>query len=315
MLPRPNELTFFHNEMNYDFAKSIQGFDAICGFVNDDFSYRVIEQLAEKEIKLIALRCAGFDNVDLKACQQFGIKVVRVPSYSPSAIAEHAIGLLMCLNRKIHRAYIRTRDGNFSLDGLTGVTLRGKTIGIFGIGKIGQCFAQICKGLGMEILIYDKWQPPQSLLDEFGATYVDQETLFRKSDILSLHCPLTKETQHIINKQSLDMMKNTIVIINTSRGALINTEDIIEELRQKRVAGLAIDVYENEKSLFFSDHSGKVLTDQNLMMLQSFPNVIITAHQAFLTEEALQQICKVTLENIQNIKDGEECPNEVTIKQ
>ena len=294
-------------ELNERTAKLVEGYDTVCAFVNDKLNTKCVTALKEQGVDLIALRCAGFNNVDLAKCQELGVKVVRVPAYSPYAVAEHTMALLLGLNRRIHKAYNRTKEGNFSLDGLLGFDLHGKTVGIFGAGKIGRCFASICKGIGMNIIYYDIQENQE--MNEMGGKLVSKEEVFKRSDVISLHCPLTPETKYIINKDTLAMMKNNAIIVNTGRGALIHTKSVIQALKKKKIAGLAIDVYEQEENIFFKDVSAEILADDDLSRLLTFPNVIVTGHQAFFTEEALTNICTTTINNIIDIRTKGECPN------
>lgn len=285
------KIKYYESKLNSDSVVMAKGYDGVIAFVNDDIDKNTIDTMHEMNMKLVALRCSGYNNVDLKAAKN-KIDVVRVPKYSPYAVAEHAIGLLLCLNRRIHRAYIRTKDFNFSLSGLTGFDLRGKTVGVIGTGKIGQVFINICRGFGMKVLAYDIYPSVEDI------EYTDIDTLCRKSDIISLHCPLTKETKHIISKKTIDKMKQGVFILNTSRGALINSDDLAENLKSGKIGGAALDVYEEESDIFFEDRSSEIINDDTLRILLSMPNVLITSHQAFLTNEALQNIARVTLENI-----------------
>lgn len=282
---------------------------AICVFVNDQINATVIEALAQKKTKLIALRCAGFNNVDLAAAQKHQIPVVRVPAYSPHAVAEHAVALLLTLNRKTHKAYNRVREGNFSLQGLEGFDLYQKTVGVVGVGKIGKIFIQIMRGFGCHIKVYDIVQDPELLSQSIA--YVSLEQLLKESDIISLHCPLNKDTQYLINKQSLSLMKDQVYLINTGRGGLINTKDAIVALKSGKLGGLALDVYEQESNLFFSDHSADIIQDDILQRLSTFPNVIITSHQGFFTKEALTQIAQITFQNISDLENSNNCVNRV----
>jgi D-lactate dehydrogenase len=269
----------------------------VCVFVNDKLTADVMEALAEKGVKMIALRCAGFNNVDLEAAKKFNISVCRVPSYSPEAVAEHTVAMLLTINRKTHKAYNRVREQNFSLDGLLGYNLFGKTVGVIGTGKIGKAFIKIMQGFGCKILAYDIL-PEVSLT---GLAYVSLEELLKLSDIISLHCPLTKDNHYLINNQTIDLMKPGVTIVNTSRGALINTVDIIKALKAKKIAALCIDVYEQEEKLFFKDLSSSIIDDDKIQRLMSFPNVLVTAHQAFFTEEAMTEIAQITLDSISKI--------------
>ena len=287
------EIKYFEPKLNIDTVSLAAGFDAVCVFVNDSVNAQVVEKLHELGVKTIALRCAGYNNVDLTACKEKGIRVFRVPAYSPYAVAEHAMALLLAVNRRIHKAHIRTREFNFSLSGLTGFDLYGKTVGIIGTGKIGRIFADICKGFGMKILAYDKFPNPNSGLD-----YVELEELFRNSDIISLHCPLTEETHHMINDEAVEIMKPGVVIVNTSRGGLVDTESLINGIKVGIVGAACLDVYEEEGDVFYEDLSGHVLHDDKLVRLISMPNVIVTSHQAFLTKEALDNIASTTVNNL-----------------
>ncbi len=300
------DIRYYVGRLRPENAKLAEGAKAVCVFVNDDVNEKTIEILSRLKVEVILLRCAGYNNVAVKAAQKRGIKVLRVPAYSPYAVAEHTMGLILSLNRKIPRAYIRTRDFNFSLNGLMGFDLHGKTAGVIGTGKIGRVFIDICKGFGMNVLAFD---PFPAKID--GVEYVSKEELFTDSDIISLHCPLTKETHYIINKSSLELMKKNVLIVNTSRGRLIDTEALLAALNEKRIGGAALDVYEEESGLFFEDNSDKIVTDEVISMLVSRPNVIITSHQAFFTEEALSNIAQVTLENFDDYLSGNELKNEV----
>lgn len=299
------KIKFFETKLTPDSVKLSQGYDVVCAFVNDNLSKEVIDSLYNLGIKLIALRCAGYNNVDFKAA--YGkIHVVRVPAYSPYAVAEHAFALLMALNRKTHRAYNRTRENNFSIAGLTGFDLNGKNLGIIGMGKIGRIVAKIGLGFGMNILAYDKFA---NNID--NVKFVELDQLYSESDVISLHCPLTPDTHHIINKNSIDMMKNGIVLINTSRGGLIDTKALIDGIKKKKISAAGLDVYEEESDYFFEDFSSEVLPDDKLARLLSFNNVLITSHQAFLTEEALTNIAKTTLDNIKDYFDEKPLLNEI----
>ena len=298
------EIKFFETRLNEDTASLAAGYDAVCVFVNDTVSAAVVDELCQLGVKVLVLRCAGFNNVDIKACQG-RLPVYRVPAYSPYAVAEHAMALLLTINRRTHKAYIRTRDFNFSLQGLAGFDLHGKTVGIIGTGKIGRVFADICKGFGMKILAYDKYPNPDS-----GLTYVDLPELFEQSDIISLHCPLTEETHHIIDAASIAKMKTGVTILNTSRGALINTEDLIAGIKNKKVGAACLDVYEEEGDFFYEDYSGHIVRDDKLVRLIAMPNVIVTSHQAFLTQEALDSIASTTVDNLVKFFAG--TPNTLT---
>ncbi len=279
--------------------------EAVVAFVNDTIDQETINLLTEYGIQLIAMRCAGYNNVDVKAALD-KIHVVRVPAYSPYAVAEHAISLLLTLNRKIHRAYIRTRDFNFSLIGLTGFDLHGKTMGVIGTGKIGRVFVDICNGFGLKVIAYDPCPAADS-----GISYVTLEELYRSSDIISLHCPLTRDTLHLINRNTIGLMKDGVYLINTSRGALINSEDLLEELKSGKIGGACLDVYEEETELFYEDMSDTIVRDDVLARIISMPNVIVTSHQAFLTQEALYNIAETTLANCRDFFDHKELIHEV----
>lgn len=299
------EFKYFENHLNSDTAPLASKCEGVVAFVNDTIDAKTIDVLFENNIKVIAMRCAGYNNVDFKEAFE-KIHVLRVPAYSPYAVAEHAIALLLTLNRKIHRAYNRTRDNNYNINGLTGFDLHGKTAGVIGTGKIGRVFIDICKGFGMRVLAYD----PHPANDE-TIEFVSLEELFAKSDIISLHCPLTKSTNHIINEQSLSQMKDGVVIINTSRGALIDSEALLNAIKSQKVGAAGLDVYEEESDLFFEDFSNSILQDDILARLVSMPNVIITSHQAFLTNEALENIARTTLDNLKAFFDGGKLINEV----
>jgi D-lactate dehydrogenase len=305
-----HELTFFEPRLNQDTAILAAGFSAVCAFVHDQADAHTLQVLASCGVKLLALRCAGFNNVDLKAAAELGIKVVRVPAYSPYAVAEHTVGMILSLNRKIHRAYSRVREGNFSLDGLLGFDIYGRTVGIIGTGKIGQILGQIMKGFGCKILAYDVYRNPEC--EALGMKYVELPELFANSDIISLHCPLSSETHHLVNTEAIAQMKPGVMLINTSRGALIDTTAVTKGLKSGRIRSLGIDVYEQESDLFFEDLSEEIIQDDIFQRLVTFPNVLITGHQAFFTEEALRNIAETTLSNITEIEKGKPCANEVT---
>lgn len=303
------KIKFFETKLNEDTVFLAKGAKAVCVFVNDTINKEVIDALAEMGIEILLLRCAGFNNVDIKYAKG-KLHILRVPAYSPYAVAEHAIALLLTSIRRIHKAYIRSRDFNFSLSGLTGFDLHGKTVGVIGTGKIGKVFIDICKGFGMKVLCFDKF-PDKSIEIEDKVCYTDLDTIMKNSDIISLHCPLTEETHHIISATTLEMCKKGVVIINTSRGALVDAEALLEGIKARKVGAACLDVYEEESDLFFEDNSGHILEDDTLARLISMPNVIVTSHQAFLTEEALDNIAKTTVENFVGfMKDGK-CPNEV----
>lgn len=299
------EIHYFESKLTRDTVSLTRGYDVVCAFVNDDVDEYVIEQMAANGVAMLAMRCAGYSNVDIKAALG-KIKIARVPAYSPYAVAEFAMGLLLTLNRKLHKAYNRTRDYNFNINGLTGMDLYGKTVGVIGTGKIGQVFVNICKGFGVRVLAYDIY-PNESL----GYEYVDLDTLFKESDVISLHCPLTEQTHHIIDEKAVAKMKEHCYIINTSRGGLIDSKALLDALRERRIGGAGLDVYEEEAEFFFEDHSEKGIMDATLALLSAMPNVIITSHQAFLTEEALSNIAKVTLCNMDAFFAGGELVNEV----
>lgn len=298
-VPAGIEIKYYESKLNADTVSLAAGFDAVCVFVNDSVNAQVVEKLHELGVKAIVLRCAGFNNVDLKACQG-KLRIFRVPAYSPHAVAEHAMALLLTVNRRIHKAHNRTREFNFSLQGLTGFDLYGKTVGVIGTGKIGRVFADICKGFGMEVLAYDKFPNPDA-----GLTYVELDELFEKSDVISLHCPLTVETDHLIRSGSIRRMKDGVVIVNTSRGGLVNTEDLIQGLKSGKVGAACLDVYEEEGDVFYEDLSGHILQDDRLVRLMAMPNVIVTSHQAFLTKEALDNIAHTTVNNLVRFFSGD----------
>ncbi len=300
------KIKFQEVKLNEDTAVLAKNYDAVCIFVNDDARKETIQVLQEVGIRTILLRCAGFNNVDLKAAQAAGIQVLRVPSYSPEAVAEYAMGLLLTVNRQIHRAYVRTRDFNYNINGLMGIDLVGKTAGVIGTGKIGQMMIDILKGFKMHILAYDPY--PVKGLD---VEYVELDQLFEQSDVISLHCPLTKDTKHIINKKSIAKMKDGVILVNTSRGGLINTADLIDGLMQRKFTGVGLDVYEEEDAYFFEDKSNDIITDEDLIRLTSFRNVVLTSHQAFFTKDAMEAIAKVTLDNAKAVEEGLELKNQV----
>ena len=306
------EIQYFRFHLTFENIVLAQGFDAVVIFVNDIINSGIINKLVEFKVKLIALRCAGFNNVDLKTAMD-KIKVVRVPAYSPNAIAEHTITLMLALNRKIHRAYFRTRDSNFSLDGLLGFDMYHKTAGIIGTGRIGKALIKILHGFDMNVLAFDKYQDTD-YAKELDFKYVKLDELFRNSDIISLNCPLTKETEFLINKDNIKKMKNGVMIINTGRGKLIKTYDLIQALKSGKISAAGLDVYEEESEYFFEDLSNRILTDDILARLLSFNNVIITSHQGFFTKEAMYNIAKTTMDNIKNFADGEKLVNEVCYK-
>lgn len=304
------ELDYFEVPLNRKTAKLAVGSDAVCAFVNDRLNSETLHALSEQGIGMVALRCAGFNNVDIETANELGIHVMRVPAYSPHAVAEHAVALILTLSRKTHKAYNRVRDANFSLERFVGFDLEKKTVGVIGTGKIGQVFSGIMMGFGCNVLAYDPY-PDASLRDK-GVEYASLEEVFRASDIVSLHCPLTPDTHQLVNKETLGLMKKGSMLINTSRGKLVNTDDVIAALRSKHLGYLGIDVYAEEEKLFFRDLSEHIIDDEKIMHLSTFPNVLITAHQGFLTREALTEIAHTTMENISVYSKGESSANEVT---
>lgn len=302
------EISYFEGKLNKKTAPITRGYDAVIAFVNDDIDADTINILADNGIKVLAMRCSGYSNVDLKAAKD-RLTVVTVPAYSPYTVAEHTMALLLSLNRKIHKAYNRTRDFNFSLNGLTGFLLKGKTVGVIGTGKIGQAVIEVLGGFGVDILAYDPYP-----IDDDRIHYVDLEYLFKNSDIITLHCPLTDKSYHILDSDAFDMMKDNVVIVNTSRGALVDTEALLHALNTEKVAGAALDVYEEESDFFFEDFSGMVINDDMLSLLIAHPHVLMTAHQAFLTDDALETIARTTYNNIDEVLSGEKCKNEVMYK-
>ena len=298
------ELSYFETRLRPASLPLLDGCAAACAFVNDEIDAQVVEGLVARGVRILAMRCAGYNNVDLKAAYEKGLSVVRVPAYSPYAVAEHAASLLMTLNRHIHKAAARTRDFNFSLVGLTGHDLHGKTVGVIGTGKIGRIFAGICKGFGMRVLAYDKFPDPESGLD-----YVELPELLRQADVISLHCPLTEETRHMIDADAITQMKPGAVLVNTSRGGLVDTEALIEGLKSHKVGAACLDMYEEEGDLFYEDCSEEIVADDTLVRLISMPNVIVTSHQAFLTREALSNIAATTVDNLLKFERGEPSPD------
>lgn len=304
------ELEYYEVPLSRKTAKLAAGADAVCAFVNDKLNADTLHALSGLKIGMIALRCAGFNNVDIETANELGIRVMRVPAYSPHAVAEHAVALILTLNRKTHKAYNRVRDANFSLERFVGFDLEKKTVGVIGTGKIGQVFAGIMMGFGCNVVSYDLY--PNEALKEKGVEYASLEEVFKRSDILSLHCPLTHDTHQMVNRNTLGLMKKGAMLINTSRGKLIHTEDVIAALRSKHLGYLGIDVYAEEEKLFFRDLSEHIIDDEKIMQLSTFPNVLITAHQAFLTKEALTEIAHTTMENISIYAKGERSETEVT---
>jgi D-lactate dehydrogenase len=289
-------IVFFEPRLDRRTAPLAHGFEAVCVFVNDVLDAEVLEVLSGYGIRLVALRCAGFNNVDLQVANKLGITVVRVPAYSPHAVAEHTVALILALNRQLHRAYNRVRENNFSIDGLLGFDIHGLTAGIIGTGKIGLNVVRILRGFGCEILAHDPYPNPEA--EKFGARYVSSDELISASHIISLHCPLTPESRHLINKDSIDRMRDNVMLINTSRGALVDTPSVINGLKQGKIGYLGLDVYEEEGDIFFEDLSDKVMQDDVFARLTTFPNVMVTGHQAFFTREALNAIAQTTLNNI-----------------
>ena len=296
------DINYFDTNLNALTVALSEDFDGVCVFVNDTLDAEVIEGLVQQQVQVIGLRCAGYNNVDFKAA--YGkIHVVRVPAYSPYAIAEHAVALMLSLNRKTYKAYHRTRDGNFSIDGLLGFDMHGKTAGVIGTGKIGKCLVAILKGLGMTVLAYDLY-PDKAYAAQVGLEYVPLEKIYERSDIISLHCPLTKDTEHMINAQTIQAMKDNVMIINTGRGKLIDTQALIAALKSGKIGSAGLDVYEEESEYFFEDRSMELITDDMLARLLMFPNVLMTSHQAFFTKEALHNIALTTLNNFREFFDG-----------
>ncbi len=303
------EIKYLETKLNEETAPLAQGYDAVCIFVNDRADKETLRILKECGVKLLVLRCAGYNNVDIENLPE-GLKVVRVPEYSPYAVAEHAVALLLSVDRKIYKAYQRTKKYNFTLNGLLGFDIHGKTVGVIGTGKIGRVFIQIMKGFGTNVIAYDVFENKEAE-KELGFEYVSLDELYKRADIISLHCPLTKETNKIINKNSIEKMKDGVVIINTSRGKLIDTDDLIAMLESNKIAGLGLDVYEDEEEFFLNDMSNSYKRDKDLSILLSMPNVVITSHQAFFTREALDKIALVSLDNIKEFFETGNCKNEV----
>jgi D-lactate dehydrogenase len=307
-----HELFFFESRLTPATATLAAGYGAVCAFINDELNARTLELLALGGTRLVALRSAGFNHVDLEAAERLGIKVLRVPAYSPHAVAEHALALMMTLNRKTHRAYNRVREGNFSLDGLLGFDVCGRTAGIVGTGKIGLILGGILAGMGCRVLGFDPFE--NDAFKKFG-TYVAFPELLRESHIISLHCPLTPESHHLINSETLAQMRPGVMLLNTSRGALIDTQEVIAALKSGIVGYLGLDVYEQEADLFYENLSETIIQDDVFQLLLTFPNVLITSHQAFFTENALKNIAETTLGNISDFENGRTCANEVTSRQ
>jgi D-lactate dehydrogenase len=302
-------LRFLESPLNVDNTALIKNEKVICVFVNDQVNAEVIAQLKEKGVELIALRCAGFNNVDLAAATAAGIRVVRVPAYSPHAVAEHAVTMLLSLNRKIYKSYNRIRDNNFTLAGLEGFDLYGKTIGVIGTGNIGMVFCRIMLGFGCKVIAHDVYENKE--LVQAGVVYKSLQEVIAEADVISLHCPLMPETKHMINRESIASMKKSVILVNTSRGGLIDTVAVVDALKKGHIGALAIDVYEQEEHLFFQDFSDTIIMDDVLSRLTTFPNVLITAHQGFFTREALTQIAEITLDNIRCYSEKKELTNEV----
>lgn len=303
------EMSFFKSRLSLENVHLTKGYDVVCAFTNDDIGKETIDAMAENGVRLLAMRCAGFNNVSLKDIHN-RFKVVRVPAYSPHAIAEYTVGLILAVNRKIHKAYVRTREGNFSINGLMGFDLDGKTAGIIGTGKIGQILIKILRGFDMKVIAYDLY-PNQKAADELGFEYVSLDELYAKSDIISLNCPLTKDTKYMINRRSMLKMKDGVILVNTGRGMLIDSADLVEALKDKKIGAVALDVYEEEENYFFEDKSNQVIEDDILGRLLSFYNVLITSHQAYFTKEAVDAITVTTLNNIKDFIEGKPLVNEV----
>lgn len=302
------EITYLESKLNSETAPLARGFDVVCIFVNDVVDEKTIEILKECNVKLIALRCAGFNNVDIKKLGD--LTAVRVPEYSPYAVAEHAVALLLSIDRKIYKAYQRTRKYNFTLNGLLGFDIHGKTVGVIGAGKIGKAFINIMNGFGCKVLAYDKFQDEKTA-KEMNFEYVDLDTLYRQSDIISLHCPLTEDNYKMINDEALSKMKDGVVLINTSRGKLIDTKSLIQKLKEEKIGGLGLDVYEDEEEFFLNDMSNSYIRDEELSVLLTMPNVVVTSHQAFFTKEALNKIALDTCDNIKEFFETGDCKNKV----
>ncbi|OQR84929.1 D-isomer specific 2-hydroxyacid dehydrogenase [Achlya hypogyna] len=307
----PHDLRFFPHRLNLGTAQLATDCDVAVVFVNDTVDGLVLHKLKKMGVRALLLRSAGFDMVDLDVAKELEMPVLRVPSYSPYAVAEHAAGLMMTLNRKYHRAYNRTRDFNFNLQGLLGFDLHGKTVGVVGTGKIGALFAKICTGFGCNVLAYDVYESPEAL--SYGVTYKKLDEVLAQSDIISLHCPLFPSTHHIINDDSISKMKKGVMLINTSRGGLMDTEAVIRGLTSDKIGSVALDVFEGENGIFYEDHSGEILADENFAKMFTFPNVLVTGHQAYFTQEALENIAKTTMDNLQAVATNGPYPNRVVI--
>lgn len=304
-----HELVFLESRLTDETSKLADGFQAVCVFVNDEVGRNLLQSLARGGTRIIALRSAGFNHVDLAAAAELGIVVARVPAYSPFAVAEHTVGLMLALNRRLYRAYNRVREGNFALDGLLGFDFHGRTVGIVGTGKIGACVARILHGFGCELLLHDVHERDE--LKQLGGQYLPLDELFARSEVITLHCPLLQATQHLINAQALEQMRSGVMLINTSRGGLIDTQAVIEGLKSRQIGYLGLDVYEEEESLFFEDKSSEIIRDDIFMRLLTFPNVLVTGHQAFFTREALAKIASTTMANLTAFERGETIENAV----
>lgn len=304
---RKLQITFIEPNLSYETAKLADGYDAVCAFVNMDISRQVLKVLADGGVKLVLMRCAGYNNVDLEAAREYGITVTHVPSYSPEAVAEHAMALVLTANRHMHKAYIKCRENNFNLAGLMGINLNGKTAGIIGTGKIGAAMARICQGFGMQVIGYDKYPNPSLSFIK----YVELEELFKEADLISLHCPLTEENYHMIDQDAIEKMKDGVILVNTSRGALIKTEDLIQGIRDGKFFAVGLDVYEEETGMVYEDMSDRILEHSTMARLLSFPNVCVTSHQGFFTSEALLAISETTMENALAFSEGRKNGNEL----
>ncbi len=302
------EMKFLKTDLTPNTAELSHGYDAVCAFVNSNIGTETVEILHQNGIRLLLMRCAGFNNVDLDTAKKYGIRILRVPGYSPEAVAEHAMALALAVNRKLHKAYVKVRENDFSLGSLMGFNFYGKTAGIIGTGKIGAAMARICQGFGMKLLAHDVYQNPS--LKDF-VTYVELDELLSQSDLISLHCPLMDDTYHLIKRETIQKMKDGVILVNTSRGALVKTDDLIEGIRAHKFFGVGLDVYEEETPNVFEDRSDEILEHSVTARLLSFPNVMITSHQGFFTQEALAAIAKTTLENVRSFEQGEKTPNEV----
>lgn len=302
-------IEYFDYRLCMQTVKLAEGFEIVCAFVNDSLCEEVLVELSQGGTKIIAMRCAGFNNVDLEAAERLGMKVVNVPAYSPESVAEHTVALMLTLNRKIHKAYQRTRDANFSLEGLVGFNMHGRTVGVIGTGKIGLATIKVLQGFGCKVVAHDPY-PNQAVID-LGVEYVSLEQMYPICDVISLHCPLTKENHHLLSQNSFSKMKPGVMVINTSRGGLLNALDAMEALKSGQLGSLGLDVYENEKELFFEDKSSEIIQDDVFRRLSACHNVIFTGHQAFLTEEALSAIAHTTLTNVTQLLAGEGCPNQL----